>query len=126
MRALFRHYYQGAAGLVYILDIAARDHWNMMGSSDELIRLLSEPQLLGLPLLILGNKADLPTAMTQEEIEDFLDLKMIQKTRQVTVRRISIQNHRADPEPINDSLSWLKKQIEHGKNDAAALLLNSN
>jgi ADP-ribosylation factor-like protein 8 len=115
MRALYRHYYQSAAGLIYILDIASRDSWITHGQTDELTRLLSEPQLIGLPLLILGNKADLPTAMSQEEVEEYLDFTSIRKTREVMVRRISALAHKKDTAPINDSFDWLKQHIRSSR-----------
>ena len=112
-RPLFRHYYSETAGIIFVIDMATDDSWYKDRSKDELTRLLSEPDLIGIPLLILGNKADLPTAMSQLDFEEFVDLSTIQKSRAATVRRISVISHKLDPEPIRSSLGWLGKQIGH-------------
>mmetsp|Transcript_11957 Transcript_11957/g.19465 ORF Transcript_11957/g.19465 Transcript_11957/m.19465 type:complete len:166 (-) Transcript_11957:144-641(-) len=111
MRPLFRHYYKDTSGLIYVLDINEKDNWYVGRQKDELERLLAEPDLIGLPLLILGNKADLPAAMSQEELENYVDMRAIQKTRPVSVRRVSIMSYKTDPEPINSSFKWLRNQF---------------
>lgn len=64
IRALWRHYYQGTTGLIFVVDscdtdrLAPDDH-HPWGSKYELERLLSEPELAGLPLLVYANKQDL-------------------------------------------------------------------
>ena len=42
----------------------------------ELHELLSKPSLVGIPLLVLGNKNDLPTALSTNELIDRLELKV--------------------------------------------------
>ena len=101
--------------MVFVIDIAARDKWNTSISTNELERLLAEPSLIGLPLLILGNKADLLTAMTQNEVEELVNLKSIQRTREASVRLVSATKHATDATPIKDSFSWLKQQINDSK-----------
>lgn len=113
MRALHRYYYPCTSGLIYILDCAARDEWSSLEQLDQLQRLLSEPELIGLPLLILGNKADLPTAMSQEELERYVNLKSLQETRVAAVRRVSATSFKSDPGPVLDSLRWLRSQLSH-------------
>jgi signal recognition particle receptor subunit beta len=113
MRPLFRHYYSTTNGLVYILDISTRDSWYIESQKDELQRLLSEQDLIGMPLLILGNKVDLPSAMSQEELEELVNLKSIRRTRAVEVRRVSVLSHKLDAEPINSAFKWLKTQMNH-------------
>lgn len=41
----------------------------------ELQELLSKPALAGIPLLVLGNKNDLPAALSTTELIDRLELK---------------------------------------------------
>ena len=43
----------------------------------ELHKMIGEPELENSPILILGNKQDLPNPMTEEEIEIALDLYLL-------------------------------------------------
>ena len=42
----------------------------------ELHALLTKPSLVGIPLLVLGNKDDLPQSLTTNELIDRLELKV--------------------------------------------------
>jgi len=44
----------------------------MEGAKTELKNLLEKPQLAGIPILVLGNKNDLPGALSVEQIIDRL------------------------------------------------------
>lgn len=50
----------------YMVD--ASDHDKMEASRNELHNLLAKPQLAGIPVLVLGNKKDLPNACDEKEI----------------------------------------------------------
>ena len=50
----------------YMVDAA--DHEKLEASKTELHSLLEKPQLAGIPVLVLGNKKDLPTAMNEKEL----------------------------------------------------------
>ena len=52
----------------YMVDAA--DHEKLEASKTELHSLLEKPQLAGIPILVLGNKKDLPTAMDEKELID--------------------------------------------------------
>ena len=65
-------------------------------------------QLAGIPVLVLGNKNDLPTAMDVEELILALNLKAI-RDREVCCYSISCK----DRVNIETTLQWL---IKHSKN----------
>ena len=46
----------------------ASDQDKIEASRNELHSLLAKPQLAGIPVLVLGNKRDLPTALDEKEI----------------------------------------------------------
>jgi len=69
MKPLWRHFYCGVDGVVWLVDsVAVRDQQLMQRSTDELHRLLCEEDLRDCPLLVLLNKQDLPEALSTTEI----------------------------------------------------------
>jgi GTPase SAR1 family protein len=69
---LWRHYYKDNDALIFVIDSADRARLNEARS--ELHHLLSEPQLLDSILLIYANKADLPQAISVQEMARLLQL----------------------------------------------------
>jgi ADP-ribosylation factor-like protein 8 len=84
----------------YIVDAADRDA--LPNASEELHVLLSKPSLEGIPLLVLGNKSDLPDKLSVDELIEALDLKS------VTHREVSCYGISAKEETNLDAvLQWL-------------------
>lgn len=54
----------------FVIDAADRD--KLDAARTELRNLLDKPQLANIPVLILGNKNDLPGALTVEEIVEIM------------------------------------------------------
>ncbi|KAJ3088812.1 ADP-ribosylation factor-like protein 8B [Quaeritorhiza haematococci] len=52
--------------IVFVLDSA--DHAKVPAAKTELHGLLEKPQLANIPVLVLGNKNDLPGALTVEQV----------------------------------------------------------
>lgn len=75
IRPLWRHYFQGATGLIFVVDSNDRERIGEAG--EELRRLLSEQQLVGIPVLVFANKQDLPNAMSVAETSDKLALSSL-------------------------------------------------
>jgi len=48
--------------------VDSADHERLAESKEELFELLERPVLSGIPLLVLGNKNDLPEAITVEKL----------------------------------------------------------
>lgn len=65
-RSMWERYCRGVNVILFVLDSA--DHSKVPVARAELEGLLEKPQLQGIPLLILGNKNDLPGALTAEQI----------------------------------------------------------
>jgi ADP-ribosylation factor-like protein 8 len=70
----------------YIVDAA--DHAALPVATDELHELLSRPSLAGIPLLVLGNKSDLPDKLSVDQLIDAMALKVIDR-REVSCYGIS-------------------------------------
>jgi ADP-ribosylation factor-like protein 8 len=74
-RSMWERYCRGVSAIVYTVDSA--DPENIATSKGELHDLLAKPALEGIPVLILGNKNDLPAAIGVDELIERLALKSI-------------------------------------------------
>lgn len=84
----------------YIVDAA--DQPALPVATEELHDLLNKPSLEGIPLLVLGNKSDLPNKLSVDEIIEEMDLKSI------TRREVSCYGISAKEETNLDAvLHWL-------------------
>ncbi|CUE71451.1 ADP-ribosylation factor, putative [Bodo saltans] len=66
IRPLWRHYYQDTRARIMVVD--SNDHYRLAEAAHECRKQCSEPELLGVPLLILANKQDLPGALNIEDM----------------------------------------------------------
>merc|ERR1712225_227367 len=62
IRKLWRHYYQGSQGLIFVIDSSDRDR--IEDARQELSKILAAEEMKDAVLLIFANKMDLPHAMT--------------------------------------------------------------
>ncbi|XP_041469692.1 ADP-ribosylation factor-like [Lytechinus variegatus] len=78
LRALWRHYYVGTEGIIFVIDSA--DQMRFLDAREELFNMLNSDDILdGTPLLILCNKQDMSEAESVSRISETLDLKRITK-----------------------------------------------
>lgn len=73
IRPLWRHYYPGTNGLIFVID--SNDHERIYSARDELQRMLSEYDMKDAVLLVFANKQDLPKAMPAEAVTNKLGLQ---------------------------------------------------
>ncbi|KAF9962560.1 ADP-ribosylation factor-like protein 8B [Modicella reniformis] len=102
-RSMWERYCRGVNAIVFVVDAA--DHEKMDAARTELRNLLDKPQLTDIPVLVLGNKNDLPGALTVEELIDAMNLKQI-ASREVSCYSISAKNQ----VNIDITLQWLIKK----------------
>ena len=80
----------------------AADRTALSVATEELHELMNKPTLDGIPLLVLGNKSDLPNKVTVDELIEMMDLKSI------THRDVSCYGISAKEETNLDAvLHWL-------------------
>ena len=84
----------------YIVDAADKDAIPV--ASEELHALLEKPGLKGIPLLVLGNKSDLPGKLSVDELIDEMDLKAF-KGRETSCYGISAK----EETNLDAVLQWL-------------------
>merc|ERR1712210_177507 len=72
IRKLWRHYYAGTHGAIFVIDSSDRDRID--DAREELNKMLNEQEMKDAVLLIVANKQDLPDAMSSAEVVDKLGL----------------------------------------------------
>jgi len=75
-RTMWDRYCRGVDAIVFVVDSYDRD--KLPTAEFELHTLLDKPELSGVPLLVLGNKNDLPGCVPVEELIRLLNLSTIQ------------------------------------------------
>eukprot|EP00032_Breviata_anathema_P001304 JZ552379.1.p1 GENE.JZ552379.1~~JZ552379.1.p1 ORF type:complete len:167 (+),score=30.16 JZ552379.1:52-501(+) len=71
-RRLWKDYFTGVDAVIYLVDTVARNRFPE--SSKELNALLSDDDLSSVPFLILGNKIDMPSAASEDELRSALGI----------------------------------------------------
>ncbi|KAF8984055.1 ADP-ribosylation factor-like protein 8B [Podila verticillata] len=102
-RSMWERYCRGVNAIVFVIDAA--DHDKLDAARTELRNLLDKPQLANIPVLVLGNKNDLPGALTVDQIIEVMNLKQI-ANREVSCYSISAKNQ----VNIDITLQWLTKK----------------
>ncbi|KAL7062745.1 hypothetical protein AAHC03_028 [Spirometra sp. Aus1] len=105
---MWERYCRGVNAIIYMVDAADRD--KLEASRNELHTLLDKSQLTGIPVLVLGNKRDLPGALTEVELIEALNLNTI-TDREICCYSISCK----EQENIDITLQWL---LRHSKSPA--------
>jgi ADP-ribosylation factor-like protein 3 len=75
VREHWRAHYHKVKAIIYVIDSV--DRHRLQENSVELRRLLDQPQLVGLPLLLLANKQDVAGALPRDEVRACLHLHTI-------------------------------------------------
>merc|ERR1711972_897241 len=75
IRKLWRHYYRGTHGVIFVVDSSDRER--MEDAREELFKMLSEEELREAAVLVLANKQDLPCAMSTTEVSEKLGLNQL-------------------------------------------------
>lgn len=83
-RPYWRCYFPNTSAIIYVID--SSDHSRLTTSRTELLTMLSEEELKGVPLLVFCNKQDTPGALKPEDISEQLGLAGGEKTRPWSVR----------------------------------------
>merc|ERR1712150_218448 len=108
IRPLWRHYYQGTNGLIYVVDSNDRDRSE--DAREELTKMLNEDEMRDAVLLVFANKQDLPNAMTAAEVTEKLGLHNMRN------RQWFIQSACATTgDGLYEGLDWLSRTLSARK-----------
>lgn len=72
IRSLWRHYYVGSQGLIFVVD--SSDYERIDEARHELNKILNAPEMRQVTLLVLCNKQDIPESMSPSYIQNALNL----------------------------------------------------
>ena len=86
----------------------AADREAVQVAKEELHSLLEKETLAGIPLLVLGNKSDLPDKLSVDDLIETLDMKTISH-REVSCYGISAK----EETNLDAVLQWLIKKTAH-------------
>lgn len=88
VRPLWRTYAKGAEGLIFVIDSA--DHDTLEEAKTELSQIFLNNEMNTLPILLVANKQDLPTALDLEYLNTYLNSFLKNETafnqREVVIR----------------------------------------
>merc|ERR1711934_590212 len=104
IRKLWRYYYNGVQGVIFVVDSSDRDR--VEDAREELDKMMSADELRDASVLVYANKQDLPGAMSASELAEKLHL------RDLRGRRWFIQSACAvSGDGIYEGLDWLSKAV---------------
>ncbi|KAL6044108.1 Arf GTPase arf1 [Balamuthia mandrillaris] len=104
IRPLWRHYFQGTHGVIFVVD--SNDRERMEEASEVLHRMLREDEMREAVVLVLANKVDLPGALSVAEVSDRLGLHGMRE------RKWFIQGTCATRgEGLHEGLDWLSQMM---------------
>lgn len=105
IRKYWRNYYENTDALVYVVD--SGDTERIDECQEELMALMKEKHLAGVPLLVYANKQDLLSSLDATEVADRLGLLEIED-RTYQIASCSAKTG----EGLTEGLEWVVDQIE--------------
>lgn len=90
---------------MYSFVVDSADHEAIVVAKEELHMLLQKPSVAGIPVLVVGNKSDLPSHMTSDELIHQLDLEPLGRHRELSCYGISAK----EETNLDAVLQWLIK-----------------
>ncbi|KAH8106267.1 ARF SAR [Cristinia sonorae] len=106
IRPYWRCYFPNTSAIIYVID--SSDTARLTTSRSELLTMLSEEELAGVPLLVFCNKQDVEGALKPEEISEQLGLAGGETQRQWSVRGSCATKG----EGLEQGLDWLVNAIQ--------------
>lgn len=104
IRPLWRHYYTGSQGLIFVIDSC--DHKRIDEARHELAKVLSDREMRNVSLLVFCNKQDVPNSMSPEDIRQALHLENFK--RPYAIVACSAVNGNG----LIEGLKWLAKHCK--------------
>ncbi|KAK3073904.1 ADP-ribosylation factor, Arf Arf6 [Teratosphaeriaceae sp. CCFEE 6253] len=107
IRPLWRHYFSGTQGLIFVVD--SNDRGPRMGEArDELKRIIQDREMRDALLLVFANKQDIRGALTPKEVSDQLELDDIARGHIWKVEPSCAMTG----EGIFEGLAWLSNNVK--------------
>ena len=103
MRSYWKNYFEVTDALIFVVDSLDTDR--LLLAQKELLSLLKEERLLGIPVLILANKQDLDGALDVEGIRQTLRLDEIYSHWNI------VPSSAVTGQGLREGLQWLVKDV---------------
>lgn len=107
IRPYWRCYYPNTNAIIYVVDSSDTERIEM--AKQEMLAMLQENDLRGVPLLVFANKQDIAGALTEGQVSDSLGLAEI-KNRQWRI----VKSCTKTGDGISDGLDWLITLLRDG------------
>ncbi|KZW03722.1 ADP-ribosylation factor 1 [Exidia glandulosa HHB12029] len=104
IRPLWKHYYQGSHGLIYVID--SNDDERIQEAAETLHDMLLWDDLRDVSVLVLANKQDLPNAIPCNQLIDKLRLHSIKQTWFIQAACAS------NGDGLYEGLDWMAKSVK--------------
>merc|ERR1712109_300692 len=108
IRPLWRHYYNGSNGLIYVVDSNDRDR--VEDAREELSKILNEDEMRDAALLVFANKQDLPNSMTAAEVTEKLELHNMRNRQWFIQSACAITG-----DGLYEGLDWLSRVLSSSR-----------
>lgn len=108
IRKLWRHYYPGTDGLVFVVD--SSDTSRFEEAAHELHSLLSNDEMRDAKVLVFANKQDLPNSVSAAELADKMNLRSL-RGREWYIQACSATSGTG----VYEGLDWLASAVNNKK-----------
>lgn len=105
IRPLWRHYYSGTQGLIFVVDSA--DHARIGEARSELHKIINDREMKDALLLVFANKQDIPGHMSPEEVTNALELHKLKDRLWYVVPSVATEGT-----GIFEGLAWLSNNVK--------------
>lgn len=108
IRPLWRHYYTGTQGLIFVVDCADRER--MDEARKELHKIVGDREMMSAIVLVFANKQDLKGAVTPEELRPMLDMEKLNERTWYVQPCVAITG-----DGLTEGLTWLSQHYQPRK-----------
>ncbi|KAL8860363.1 MAG: hypothetical protein Q9178_003334 [Gyalolechia marmorata] len=105
IRPLWRHYFSGTQGLIFVID--SNDRARIDEARQELHRIILDREMKEALLLVFANKQDIPGAMTPTEVQERLKLAQLKDKIWYVVPSCATTG-----EGLFEGLGWLSNNVK--------------
>ncbi|XP_022334693.2 ADP-ribosylation factor-like protein 15 [Crassostrea virginica] len=113
VRPYWDKYFGGAEGIIFVVDSSASDD-QLQLSNNELHKVLADPELDNLPLMVLCNYCDKEGAKSKEELRKVLELDLETNSRHWEMHSCTA----SDRQSIKAAFNSFNKKLLESKNKA--------
>ncbi|KAB5554337.1 ADP-ribosylation factor 6 [Coniochaeta sp. 2T2.1] len=105
IRPLWRHYFSGTQGLIFVID--SSDRARIDEARQELHRIINDREMKDSLLLVFANKQDIDTAMKPQEVTEALQLSKLKDKVWYVVPSCATTG-----EGLLEGLAWLSNNVK--------------